>query len=520
MPVSALLPYTAPFTEKQLRHLLSRTLFGVTQNDLDFFKGKNMDECVAILLRDMPVPPPPMFRGIEDADLPEGTSFVFAPFNKGREDSWTIFIKGWWIERMMEPQKSITEKMVLFWHNHFAVQFTTIMDPRYDYGYLNSLYQHATGNFKQLLRQITTNPAMLVFLNGNLNNKATPNENYGRELQELFTVGKGVDSHYTEDDVKAAARVLTGWKDDREKINSFFDAANHNTDDKIFSAFYNNRTIKGRSGDEGARETDELLAMICAQQEVSKFLCRKLYRWFVNSHIDEQVEKDVIAPLAEIMRQADYEMQPVLQALLTGTFFYEPDMPGAMFKSPTDYFIGMARQLNLEICKKEEGWFLLLNALDTMGQNVGDPPSVAGWPAYYEFPFYDKNWIVSECLSARNRWVKGISFFLDDIYNPMPLPKLEFNFLDFANSLPNAADPIALVADSLNLLCPIVQPGLNQMAYLQQRLVGNERNKKSWAQVWAGYKKNPENEPIRDEAYHRLRDVFTVIAQLPEYYIM
>ncbi len=523
MPSSAsqLTYYTQAWTEKHLRHLLPRTLFGSTRADYDFFKGKSLEQCVEILLGPIPLPPAPAFRTKDDQGaFPEGTSFVFAPFNKFRIDDWNIYVKGWWFGLMADPQRNITEKMVLFWHNHFPIQFETVMDSRYTYRYVNTLRKHATGNFKTLLREITTDPAMLVFLNGNSNNKTTSNENYGRELQELFTIGKGADSHYTEDDVKAAAKVLTGWRDDKDKINSYFDPASHNTEDKVFSAFYNHQVIKGRSGDEGATETDELIEMICKNPEVSKFLCRKLYRWFVHSIIDKQVEKNVIVPLSEIMLQSNYEIKPVLKALFTSAHFYETGLIGAMFKSPVDYFIGTIREIDLRLCKKVEGWWLMIAALHTMGQDVGDPPSVAGWPAYYEFPFYDKDWIMSEYLSARTRWIKGLSYFDEEVYNTLPDPFLEFDFIPFANSLPNAGNAKDLITDSLKILCPIVQPGSGQVSQLQQLLAGNKNNELPWTDLWAAYKANPFNEATESEVYSRLREIFIVILLLPEYQIM
>ncbi len=515
--------YSEPWAERQIRHLIRRTLFGVTRADYDFFKEKSMEECVEILLSHIPLPPPPGFKTKDDPDLPEGSNFVFAPYNKEREEDWMIYIKAQWAELMINPQRNITEKMVLFWHNHFPIQFETVMDSRYTYRYVNTLRKHATGNFKTLLREITTDPAMLVFLNGNSNNKTTSNENYGRELQELFTIGKGADSHYTEDDVKAAAKVLTGWRDDKDKINSYFDPASHNTEDKVFSAFYNHQVIKGRSGDEGATETDELIEMICKNPEVSKFLCRKLYRWFVHSIIDKQVEKNVIVPLSEIMLQSNYEVKPVLKALFTSAHFYQPGLIGATFKSPVDYFIGIVRELDVVICNhpkvKELGGLLLISggALNEMGQNIGDPPSVAGWTAYYEFPAFDKNWVMSEYLSARNKWIKDISYF--EGLNPLPEPFLEFDFIGFVKGLSNPGNAKALVAETLHALL-FVPIGNTQTIHLQELLNGDKNSGHTWAELWSAYQTNPFGREIREEVHNRLRKVFNIILLLPEYQIM
>lgn len=519
--------YLGPWTEKQIRHLLIRTLFGVTQADLAYFKGKSLDECVNLLLLPATPPPPPMYRLQEDANVPTGTSPVLAAYDKIRDEDRTIFLKAQWVSIMLSSAKNITEKMVLFWHNHFVIQFSTVSDARYHYQYLQILRKNATGNFKKLLREITVTPGMLVYLNGNLNDKSTPNENYGRELQELFTVGKGPDSHYTEADVKAAAKVLTGWKDDKKNIRSYFNPDSHNTEDKIFSDFYGHHVIKGKSGIDGAKETDELVDMICSNPEVSKFLCRKLYRWFVHSKINEEVEKNIIAPLAVILRQSNYEIKPVLKALFTSVAFYDSNLVGSMFKSPVDYFIGLIREMDMEICVQPlnnglknnlGGLFMITLMLEEMGQNLGNPPNVAGWPAYCEFPAYDKNWVNSENLSARSRAIKGISYFEEEVFNTQPNPHLAFHFTKFVSHLPDPGDPHLLVSDTFRLLMQI-QPTSSGITYVQQFLGPSKESKYTWAELWAKHKKET-NTATTIETENRLKKAFNVILMLPEYQIM
>jgi uncharacterized protein (DUF1800 family) len=509
--------YSGPWTERQISHLLRRTLFGVTLKDHNFFKDKSIEECVDVLLSVVPAPQPPMWC-TDDPNVPEGTSFVFAPEVKDRADGNILGLKAWWVEGMLTPQNSITDKMVLFWHNHFALEFGKVLDSRYAYQYLNLMRQHAIGNFKKLTREITTTPCMLVYLNGNINNKAAPNENYGRELQELFTVGKGPDSHYTEADVKAAAKVLSGWKDDEKKIGSYFDPASHDTDDKIFSPFYNNEKIKGINGDGGAKETDDLIAMICGQKEVAKFLCRKLYRWFVNCNIDEKVEKDVIGPLSEIMIQSDYEIKPVLKALLSAEFFYDPYLIGGMFKSPVDYLVGLLRIFNInfsedEIEEKFQHLYGVAVILGVLGQNLGDPPSVAGWPAYYEFPIYDKSWINSENLSFRNKLARLLS------YPEESEGHVKFDFFWFADNLPNPANSQAFVSDSWNSLC-CMKLDPNKAKYMVDQLESAQKTQNTWAELWAIYKSEPLKKEAKDEIMNRMRKIFDFIFTSPEFQIM
>ncbi len=517
--VHLLQKYIGPWTEKQLHHLLARALYGVTLEDLAQMKGKTMQQCADLLLAPLaPAPPPctPYFRKEADPTVPDGTTFVFYPENKERDEDWNTYIQIWWSGLLVNQTTNIREKMTLFWHNHFAIEFNVVKDSRYAYHYVNTLHQHAIGNFKHLLRAMTTAPSMLVYLNGNLNKKEMPNENFGRELQELFTIGKGHGSQYTEKDVKAAAKVLTGWKDDKDNIGSFFDPDSHNTEDKVFSAFYDNHIIKGRGGDEGAIETDELIDMICAHPEVAKYLCRKLYRWLVHSVIDDAVEENVIVPLANILRQSDYEMKPLLEAILTSRFFYEPQLIGSILKSPADYFIGIARQLHLKIYNPFEGPFLLLAAMSESGMQLGNPPNVAGWPAYWESPTFDKKWIRSECFSARHRWLKD--FFYSTTFNLKSDHFLEFDFVDFIHRLPHPQNATALVTDIINLLCPL-PPGAKQIARLQT-LLNEDEKKIEWAQLWLQYENNAPNNEWKEIMHERLRKFFSVLLSIPEYQIM
>jgi hypothetical protein len=501
--------YSGPWTETQIRHLLRRTLYGISRKDLEFFKEKSMEQCIEILFRPIPLPLLPI-------NLSEGIGLtIFNSDDPIYEPIKSEKIKLWWINQIMNPQRNITEKMVLFWHNHFVIQFATVKDGRYSNQYLTLLRQHATGNFKRLLREITCNPAMLVYLNGNLNDKTAPNENYGRELQELFAIGKGPDSLYTESDVKAMAKVLSGWKDDKHKSCSYFDPTSHNTEDKTFSAFYNSHTIKGRHGDEGANETDELIDMICSNKEVSKFLCRKIYRWFVHSNIDERIEKNVITPLSEIMIQSNYEVKPVLIAMFSSALFYDSNLIGGMFKSPIDFFIGVVHDFDMDsvYTTDMDGENMVLVGASEMGQSVGDPPSVAGWPAYYEFPFYDKNWVTSQGLSARNKLIR-ILIGADKSTFP-----ISFDFICFIRSLPDPGDAKAIISVSLKLLC-CIQPGINQVLYLQGLLDSDPDMAETWAELWSIYQNVPADPKIENQILKRLQKTFCTIILLPEYQIM
>ena len=185
---------------------------------------------------------------------------------------------------------------------------------------------------------------MLRYLNGYVNTASAPDENYARELQELFTLGKGPAVQYTEADVRTAARVLTGWRINTTNYTSYFDATRHDTAAKVFSSFYGGKTITGKTGAAGATETDELIDMIFLKDEVSKFICRRLYRWFVYYKIDAAVELNIIEPLAKIFRDNNYEIKPVMRALLQSEHFYDVLNQGCLIKSPVDLIVGHLRE--------------------------------------------------------------------------------------------------------------------------------------------------------------------------------
>ena len=245
-------PYTGSWTENEVIHLLKRTMFGASKADVDYFKSKTLNQTISELLNPaatLPLPPVKEYSSASALTQPDtlinaGQTWVNDPNNDGTIASLRrSSFKKWWMGVMINQDRSIREKMTLFWHNHFATETTDISYPNYVYFHHNLLRTNALGNFKKLTRAITLDPAMLAYLNGQLNTATAPDENYGRELQELFCCGKGPDSKYTEDDVKMAAKVLTGWRNNSTTFASYFTLSRHDTTNKQFSSFYNNTIV-------------------------------------------------------------------------------------------------------------------------------------------------------------------------------------------------------------------------------------------------------------------------------------
>ncbi len=373
----------------------------VVYKEIKAFKGKKLDECLNVLLKQSPEPAPVVeeyFPEGNDPHIALGQTWVNEPF-RGEVIDYRrrLMLRMWWLGLLINRDFSLTEKMTLFWHNHFSTEMDVVKDSRYSYHYSALLRAHSLGNFKRLIREGTTDSAMLVYLGGNSNFKSAPNENFARELMELFTLGKDYGVQYTEDDVKAAARVLTGWRDDKEKIKSVFDPSKHNSADKLFSPFFGNEVIKGRTGLDGANETDDLIEMIFKKKEAARFVCRNLYRWFVYARVDDEIDNKIIAPLADTLIENNFEIAPVLRVLLSSEHFFDFAFRGCIVKSPVDFLVGATQQIgmtvyestdktytNLKTC--HEPWAIYFLNCEYLSQRVGDPPTVAGWPAYYQAP--------------------------------------------------------------------------------------------------------------------------------------
>jgi hypothetical protein len=214
----SLTPYSGTWGRAQVLHLLRRTMFGVKKDDLNYFLTKTMEQSVSELLTPLATPSPPVndyqnYVSPTDPIVPLGSTWVNDPTGGNFTYPRLQSLRGWWIGLMWNQDRNIREKMVLFWHNHMPVSIGDVVtDAIPAYSYVALLRQHAMGNFKDLVRGITIEPSMLTYLDGKLNTRNAPNENYARELQELFTIGKDSTPIYTESDVQMAAKVLTGWQ--------------------------------------------------------------------------------------------------------------------------------------------------------------------------------------------------------------------------------------------------------------------------------------------------------------------
>lgn len=218
-------------------------------------------------------------------------------------------------------------------------------------------------------------------------------------------IGAGNYTNYTEADVQAAARVLTGWRDDDVKITGYFTASRHDAKPKQFSSALGNAVVAPN----GAAEYQDLINLIFAQAETARFLVRKLYRWFVYYLIDADTETNIIQPLATLLIQSNFEVAPVLRKLFSSEHFFDVSTVGCRIKSPLDFTVGLVRQMQVEfppassLVAQYSHWEYLYGLALVQQQTLGNPPNVAGWAPYYQTPQFHELWINAVTLPRRNQ---------------------------------------------------------------------------------------------------------------------
>ena len=528
---SGLNPYTGSWTNNEVIHLLKRTMFGASKADVNYFLGKNLSQAVDELLTvpaTAPFPPLKNYSNSTDPTDPDnaiaaGETWVNVNTNDGSINSQRVnSFKGWWMGLMLNQSRNILEKLTLCWHDHFATEADVITKAIWCYQNNIVLRKNALGNLKTFVKDVTLDTGMLRYLNGYLNTNTAPDENYARELQELFTVGKGPNGNtagYSENDVKAAARVLTGFGVNGTTNTYTFTTSKHDSTNKQFSSFYNNTVILGRSGTAGAQELDDMLTMIFATNDVAMHIVRKLYRWFVYYDIDAAAEANVIAPLAQIFRNGNYEIKPVLSALLKSEHFFDVLNQGCQIKSPIDLTVSLCREYGVpfpassDIPGQYSMWDQLRSVASALQQNLADPPAVAGWPAYYQAPQFYEIWVNSDTFQKRNQ-------FTDTMANTgytRSGKNIKIDTLAYAKTLSNPGDPNALIDEFLLYQFRLSISATSKAQIKKDILLSGQAQDYYWTNAWTAYIANPNDTTNTNIVKTRLRDLLQYFMKLAEY---
>ena len=340
---------------KAFSHLMERAGFGPNPALWRQRHDGNATEWVAWLLRDSRDVLPLTASGAEIPDRNQNRMMNEEERRENRQEHVRMLfqLNASWIDRMALGHGMLREKMTLFWHDHFACRFPTILFTETQNA---TLRQYALGSFRELLTAISQDPGMLNFLNNQQNKKEQPNENFARELLELFTLGRG---HYTEQDIKEAARAFTGWG---FSLGGEF----------VFRKFQHDTGSKEFLGRTGNFDGHDILNIILEERRTAVFLTEKLYRYFI--HPDPVPE--VVNEWANLFYESDYDIPALLLTMLHSDHFYEARNMGARIKSPIEYLVGLIRKFDLRF-ENEKGIIFIQKAL---GQTLFQPPNVAGWP--------------------------------------------------------------------------------------------------------------------------------------------
>lgn len=532
-PLSAtgLEPYTGAWGFEQAAHLLRRTTFNCRRQDILSLVSKGMNGAVDFLFTPQPLPQPPIAIGTNDS-VKQGETWVNAAFNSTTDSNRLESLAGWWVNLMRDNPNSAVEKMVLFWHNHFVSAAASVKDARYSYKQIATFRENVFGNFKVLTKKIALDPAMLRYLNGNTNTKQDTNENFARELQELFTIGKGKEitkgnyTTYTEADVQAAARVLTGFSDSADKITYIFTDRNHDASDKVFSAAYGNTVIKGRTGEAGAlAELDDLLTMIFNQEATALNICREIYRWYADYVIDDTIEQNIIKPMAKILKDNNYELKPALLALFKSSHFYDSARFGSMIKPTADFVLSTFNSVLASLPKPTSptdyvriyyGAIGQRRVMNSMQQTLFGHPNVAGWEAYHQEPNYYELWINTDTLQKRIKYVNDLC--IAGYQSPESRELAYADVFALAEETSDPADPDKLIQEWVRLL------------YAFDVSADFKNNLKSvfldglpdyeWTVEWQDYKATPTDTNKKAAVEKKLRSLLKQIMASPEYQLM
>ncbi|OAV46293.1 hypothetical protein A3850_018740 [Lewinella sp. 4G2] len=524
-------PYTGPWTKQEAGHLLARATFGATFETLRTATEQGLEATLDQLLTELPLPTPPIAEE-DDGITPAGESWTeYAyPENVGerivavriRKNSF----RSWLNKLRVEEGISARETMVLFWHDHFANDL--YQDVRWNYLHSTLLRENAFGDFRQLVKDVTVDPVMLAFLNGNQNTVRRPNENYARELLELFTVGKGPQvgpgdyTNYTEEDVVAMARSLTGWRTQRTfasdvtlPLTAEFVPARHDAEAVQLSPRFGSIQFPST----GETTYQRLVDLIFEKDAAAEFLARKLYRWFVYYEITDAVEANVIQPLAALLRANDYVVGPVVRTLLGSQHFFDVQSQGPMIKHPIQYVVGLVRQFAVIPVNPNNPDQQFYNALfvraDQMGMGDFRAPSVSGWPAFYQEPLFYRSWINSSTLALRNKMINNLFRRTPGIQG---YGVVDFSLLALVRQFP---DPVALwpmIDEWVSLLFPRPIPEGQREALRELLLPGLPETQ--WSVEYATLLANPNDEGLATSLENNLRRMVRAMTEMPEYQLI
>lgn len=512
--------FTGVLGTRRAAHLLRRVTFGPTRKQIDDYALMTPAGAVAKLLDTSPITNKPI-------DYATGETWVdnFRTSGNTEEGLLKQYVVGWWINNARKDD-TIQHKMVLFLHQNWITNYEN-RDSEMHYDYLKLLEFFSVGNYKTLAYKMCFNNSMLLYLDGAQNSASSPNENYAREFLELFTIGKYAvtgDENYTENDIKQAAKVFTGYR--FVKDNNYIDPdtgirvcteslSRHSTDDKYFSDALNNTVIAGRDTVEGMyQEVAEFIDTVFDKIETAQNICRKLYRFFVYPHISTEVEADIITPLALKLKNDNYEMKGVLETLFKSKHFYDEDdadnsneFVGGILKSPLELLLGIMRFFNVQppdeitatyrhyhnfYHESVQGFFL-----DNAGMKLFRPDNVIGYPPYYQNPDYNRLWLNPSTIVSRytlpRMLLENKRILISGYFHAY------LNILEWVDDTANISDPgdgRKLVDEITRYLFPENPYGTERFDFFLNEYLLGSLSLTNWRMEWNNYKSTGNSESV------------------------
>ncbi len=473
-----------PWDHAKAAHLLNRAGFGGTPEEIERLVSRGLDGALEELFAYERVPE--VAGEVDFSDLRRAYVDLFTLRQSGADEQTRRAaqmrlnrlereklqeVREWWLARMVATKRPLQEKMVLFWHGLLVSGFPDVQNPEFLYGQNNLFRRLALGSVRQLILEISRDPAMLTYLDNNSNRKGKPNENYARELMELFTLGLG---NYTEQDVKEAARAFTGWmlRPTRSGVfEFFFNAAQHDDGPKTFL------------GRRGNFDGGDIINIIFEQPAAARWVPRRLFEYFVYLRpADALVEE-----LGGIFRRANWEIRPVVRALFSSEAFYSPAAMRTQVRSPVHLVVGTARQLDAPAVAARA----LVLAADQMGQMLLLPPNVGGWPR-------GESWITTATILDR--------YNFGGLMTSGRMPGLRRGALQ--GFTPVRVE--GLVPASAGTAGEVVE------ALLRRMLPGTTLEQKRLFALWRALGANRANDPVQVTA-QRVRSALHLIMSMPEY---
>lgn len=524
---------------RNAKHLLRRACFHYSKSILDSISLMTPLEAISFLYNDSPntwVEPydplpadAPHGNWINSTDLPNTIP------NQGRKRS---LVAGWWWYNMIN-RNSLKDKITFFLHTTFTISKDDGSGAStYFFDHLRLLEHYCYRSLKELSKKITLDNAMLLYLDNTANNANNPNENYAREFLELFTIGKGEQiaegnyTNYTEDDVQQVARVFSGFKTklDRSIIDpetnipmGRTNVNQHDNGDKTFSNAFNNEIIYGSNNSEGMfEEIDQLTEMIFSKQETALNYVRKLYRFFVKSEWSEEIENTVINDLAEVLTLNNFEVFPVIKTLLTSTHFFDlndenssDEIIGSIIKSPLQLMSEMVviydvpiPNPNSDISGFYRFWHLFNHNtyLPMAGMNFYAPDTVAGYPAIYQSPNFDRQWFSSNTLLSRYRLIECLITGRNKLANN-GLIGTRIDTVHFVQLVSiNPGNPYYLVSEIADLLFPN-SIDYDRISYFVE-LILDDYPSYYWNDTWEEYISSNDDTIVRNRLDTLIKAMF------------